>query len=977
MPAIEQTTGTASRREAAGLSSAEAARRLACDGPNSLPARRRVRLWQRILMQLRDPLVAVLLVAAALTIGTGDWTDAGVILLVITVNTSVGVAQEVKADQSIAALDALTAPRARVMRDGRQLEIASAEVVVGDLLMLAEGEIVPADAIVVQAAALLVDESALTGESVPVDKTAADGIDQAPDSAGSDLSAGTVVVRGRGLATVTATGADSAMGRIAALMSTGPTLTPLQRRLVGVGRAIAAVALCAVVLMLGLARGQAAELMIITAISLVVAAVPESLPAVVTLALALGARRMAARNALVRRLPAVETLGSVTVLATGKTGTITEGVMLARALWTPAGGDARIEGAGYAPVGRITRGDLALNAAHDQDVADLLSAAALCNDATLRAPTDQDPAWTAMGDPIEAALLAAAGKLGLDQAHLAAAFPRVAEVPFDSGRRRMTTIHRHSGAPRVVCKGAPEALLRPAVLAEPPSVIDDALRGAEQFARDGLRVLAVAQADLPYGAPPDPEAVEHDLHLLGLVAVLDPPRASAAITVSACRAAGITPVLITGDHPATARAIAANAGILEPGDDGVFDCRHLDAMNEAEIRSARVFARALPAQKLAVIEAHRQAGNVVAMTGDGVNDAPAMRRADIGVAMGRRGTEVARQAADLVLADDELATVVSAAEEGRRVYANIRRFLLYALAGGSAEIIVMLLGPLAGLPLPLLPAQILWINLLTHGLPGVALGSEPVEPGTTRRPPRPPARRKRPGSGTAAARPVRRRGHQRRDTRCRAVGPRDRTALAVHGVLRPRRHPTGRRPGLPRPPRHPRQPAAARRHRRRARTATRRPLPRPAARPARHPPAHRGRAARRLRRVRHRLPHPQDRPAHRRQRVTTSMRTYSLMRWTGAAAPTVALVEACGSGRSQANPSPSAPAKTSTVPGPALTTPRLSPPTHTTTPGAPIPSRPTTPTPPSTRLRPCPCSRRFRRGWPEPTGSASPPPATL
>ncbi|MBR7825599.1 cation-transporting P-type ATPase [Actinospica sp. MGRD01-02] len=765
MSAIDQTTQAASARHAAGLSSPEAARRLALNGPNALPPRRRVRLWQRVLMQLRDPLVAVLLVAAALTIGTGDWTDAGVILLVIVVNTSVGVAQEVKADQSIAALDALTAPHARVVRDGLQQEIASADVVRGDLLALGEGEIVPADAVLVQAAALLVDESALTGESVPVDKGADTG--QGADPAVSKLSAGTVVVRGRGLATVTATGADSAMGRIAALMGSGPTLTPLQRRLVGVGRAlaIAAVALCAVVLALGLARGQAVELMIVTAISLVVAAVPESLPAVVTLALALGARRMAARNALVRRLPAVETLGSVTVLATDKTGTITEGAMLARALWTPGRGAARIEGTGYEPSGRILRAGppreaapgadtdasadaaaatatataTATNADTYADAVALLSAAALCNDAALRAPTDRNPAWTAVGDPIEAALLAAAGKLGLDSADLAAAYPRVAESPFDSERRRMTTVHRRPGGLRVVCKGAPEALLKSGVLAESPSVIAEASRRAEDFARDGLRVLAVAQAEFSGGIPRDAAGLEHDLRLLGLVAVLDPPRASAAATIAACRAAGIAPILITGDHPATACAIARDVGILRSGEDGVIDCRRLGGLSADEVRAARVFARALPAQKLAVIEAHRAAGDVVAMTGDGVNDAPALRRADIGVAMGDRGTEVARQAADLVLADDELATVVHAAEEGRRVYANIRRFLLYALAGGSAEIIVMLLGPLLGLPLFLLPSQILWINLLTHGLPGVALGSEPVDPGTMRRPPRPPA----------------------------------------------------------------------------------------------------------------------------------------------------------------------------------------------------------------------------------------------
>jgi Ca2+-transporting ATPase len=742
MPAIEDRTARTTLARS-GLSSREVARRLERDGRNALPPAHRVRLWQRVLMQLRDPLVVVLLVAAALTIGTGDWTDAGVILLVIVINTSVGVAQEVKADQAITALDALSAPHPRVVRDGRALEIAADQVVVGDVLMLGEGEIVPADATVVEAAALLVDESALTGESVPVDKTATPGGGQGVAAASaSGLSAGTVVVHGRGLAVVTAIGADSAMGRIAALMGGGASLTPLQRRLVGVGRALAVVAvvLCAVVMVLGLARGSSVELMVVTAISLVVAAVPESLPAVVTLALALGARRMAARHALVRRLPAVETLGSVTVLATDKTGTLTEGVMVARAVWTPLAGDAAVTGIGYAPDGRISRNGPDLAPERDRDVAALLTAAVLCNDATLRPPDDSgETGWTALGDPTEAALLAAGVKLGLDADALKTRFSRVGEIPFDSDRRRMTTVHRRpDGGCLVVCKGAPEAVLRPPILADAQQVIDDALRRAEAFARDGLRVLAVAQAE-PL-SPQDPAVTvpERDLHLLGLIGILDPPRASAKATIAACRTAGIVPVLITGDHPATAGSIATALGIIEAGGE-VVDCRRLEGTDPEELRTARVFARAVPEQKLGIIEAHRAAGDVVAMTGDGVNDAPALRRADIGVAMGERGTEVARQAADLVLADDELATVVSAAEEGRRVYANIRRFLLYALSGGTAEIAVMLLGPLAGLPLPLLPSQILWINLLTHGLPGVALGSEPVEPGTMHRPPRPPA----------------------------------------------------------------------------------------------------------------------------------------------------------------------------------------------------------------------------------------------
>jgi Ca2+-transporting ATPase len=732
-PYIEGTISVASERPAAtassGLSTVEAADRLARDGSNVLPPQRPQPLFRRIVMQLRDPLVAVLLAAAILTVATGDWTDAAVIALVVVVNTSVGVAQEVKADRAITALASLAAPHARVLRDGTQADISAADVVVGDLLILAEGDIVPADATVVEAAALLVDEAALTGESVPVDKAAKDDAEHPGDA----VSAGTVVVRGRGRAVVTATGADSAMGRIAALMVTGSGLTPLQRRLVGVGRALAigAVGLCAIVLALGLLRGQPVELMVITAISLVVAAVPESLPAVVTLALALGARRMAARQALIRRLPAVETLGSVTVIATDKTGTLTEGRMVARRLWTTAG-EAAVEGVGYGPEGRISRDDRSLAAQTAPDLAALLTAAALCNDAALRPPGGGALEWTALGDPTEAALLAAAGKFGLHPAQLAEHFPRYAELPFDSDRKRMTTAHRRPGGRTLtVCKGAPEALLHRPILTDPPELLARAAAQADDLARAGYRVLAIAQADRD-GSPPL-EELERGLRLLGLIAIVDPPRVSAATTIAACQAAGITPILITGDHPATARAIAVELGIIDP-DGEVVDCRQL-----TDPGTAKVFARATPEQKLDIIEARRDAGDVVAMTGDGVNDGPALRRSDIGVAMGRRGTEVARQAADLVLADDDLATVVAAAEEGRRVYGNIRRFLLYGLSGGIAEIAVMLAGPFLGLPLPLLPAQILWINLLTHGLPGVALGSEPVDPQAMRRPPRPPS----------------------------------------------------------------------------------------------------------------------------------------------------------------------------------------------------------------------------------------------
>lgn len=725
MTIIAAGLGAVVGAEQGGLTSRDAAARLTEHGPNALPAQRGKSLWQRLASQFRDPLVLVLLAAAALTLVTGDHADTAIIALVIIANTTVGVVQEIKADGAIAALRALTAVEARVVRDGVSISVDAKAVVPDDLILIGEGDIVCADADVLDAAALLVDESALTGESTPVAK-----------DAGDDLAAGTVVVHGRGSGLVRRTGVDSAMGRIASTLSTGPSLTPLQHRLADLGRVLAGIAafLGLVVMAIGLIRGQAAELMVITAVSLVVAAVPESLPAVVTLSLALGARRMAARHALVRRLPAVETLGSVTVLATDKTGTLTAASMVAEAIWTPDQ-EVRLTGTGFDPVGDVMGNDGRMDASHAQSVADLLIAAVLCNDASLRPPVAADAPWQAIGDPTEAALLAAAPKLPVDTGRALEDWPRVAELPFDSVRKRMVTAHRRQdGKILVVCKGAPESVLTSTVLREAPSLLDVARARADAYAEAGYRVLAVATAERDE-LPDDLTTVESHLDLKGLVALADPPRANAAATISACRSAGITPVLITGDHLATARNIADRVGISTRDNDVALGADLGDASPSA--RDLSVVARADPAHKLHLITQWQNQGEVVAMTGDGVNDAPALRRADIGVAMGKRGTDIARQAADMVLADDDLETIVAAVEEGRRVYANVRRFLLYALAGGVAEIIVMLTGPAIGLALPLLPAQILWVNLLTHGLPGVAMGAEPATPNLMRRPPRP------------------------------------------------------------------------------------------------------------------------------------------------------------------------------------------------------------------------------------------------
>ncbi|MFD6230318.1 cation-translocating P-type ATPase [Streptomyces sp. NPDC060232] len=714
-----------------GLTQAEAERRLARHGRNEVPPPRPTPLHRRVLAQLRDPLIMVLLGAALLTIAIGDYPDAVVIGLVVVFNTTVGVAQEVRTDHAVAALSALSAPHARVLRDGVPHEVPAALVVPGDTLLLGEGDIVAADARLVEASALLMDESMLTGESVPNDK-----------ARGEPVSAGTVVVRGRATATATATGPTSALGRIAALLDgNGHEPTPLQLRLASLGRVLAVVTitLCVLFFALGLVRGLAPDTMAVTAISLAVAAVPESLPAVVTLALALGARRMAARGALVRRLPAVETLGSVSVLATDKTGTLTEGRMVVQHLWTPSG-SADVSGSGYNPHGELTRAGHPLTPEQLRPIQELLTTAALCNDAALKPSGTAQDTWAAVGDPMEAALLAAAAKAGCpDPAELHRECPRIAEAPFDSMRKRMTTLHHLPYGNVLVClKGAPEAVLNPSVLDEPSRLLEQAREQAAALAREGFRVLAVAGTERLWQPLPATEA-ERELRLLGLIAISDPPKAAASATLAACRAAGITPVMITGDHPATARAIAESTGLVREGEAAeILTGAQLAAAPDTDLTGVRVFARTDPQQKLDIVHAWRSHGAVTAMTGDGVNDGPALHQADIGVAMGARGTEVARQAADLVLTDDELATVVTAVEEGRRVYDNIRRFLVYAMAGGAAEILVMLIGPLLGLPLPLRAGQILWINLLTHGLTGVAMGAEPVSPGAMRRPPRPP-----------------------------------------------------------------------------------------------------------------------------------------------------------------------------------------------------------------------------------------------
>jgi len=732
-----------------GLSGAEAARRLASDGPNELPRPSPPSTLRLFVEQLLNTITAVLAAAAVVTTLTGDSASTVVIVAVVVGNATIGVVQQRRAQRALATLAELAAADAEVVRDGRPQRVPAAAVVVGDLVSVGAGDVVPADARLVEVAGLRIDEATLTGESVPVEKVAADprwpGA-PAPDRRDA-ISRGTAVTQGRGRAVVTATGPRTEVGRIAHLLGAPAPPTPLQHRLTSLGRQIAlgTCALCALVFGLGVARGEPGTAMLLTAASLAVAAIPESLPAVVTVALALGAERMARRHAIVRRLLAVETLGSVDVICSDKTGTLTEGTMVVERVWTPAG-EVRVTGHDYAPEGaftrdgrpcppdRLRRDDLAF--------AHLCRAAALCVDARLVAPTEPGAPWTIVGDPTEGALatLAAKAEHGGEEAD---AWERTGELPFESGRRTMATAHRApDGAAVVSVKGAMEAVLHRshALMTfdgeQPMSEADRARieRRAEDYASAGYRVMALAGRS---GRAANP-VLDEDLTFYGLVAMADPPHPQARAAVAAARAAGIRPVMITGDHPATAAAIARRLGILDGGVVVTGDEVAAEGVEglRARVGDVAVFARTSAEQKVDIVTALQGRGHVVAMTGDGVNDAPALHRADIGVAMGRNGTEVAKQAADMVLADDDFATIVVAVAEGRRIHDNIRRFLRYGLIGGTAEVWVMLFGPLVGLSLPLLAVQILWINLLTHGLPGVALAVEHPEDDAMDRPPR-------------------------------------------------------------------------------------------------------------------------------------------------------------------------------------------------------------------------------------------------
>lgn len=733
-----------------GLSSVEAARRLARHGPNALPATDRTRLWSVVAGQISDVMVLVLLAAAAVAWAAGDAGDAALITVVVVINLSLGLGQHYRAERAVAALRELEKPVATVLRDGRMLSVPSTHLVPGDVMVVEAGDRVPADGRIMEAIQLRVNESSLTGEAVPAEKHArrihADGI---PIGDRADMVyMGTTVAAGRAVAIVTETGMAAELGKIAGLLqAVEQPPTPLQRRLDHLGRrlAVATVALTALVFAVGLWRGEPFTLMLLTAVSLAVAVIPEGLPALVAIVLALGGLRMARRNALIRKLPAVETLGCVTVICSDKTGTLTQNVMSV-VLIAQGGRVVEVTGEHYRPEGAFIERGETIDPKADDMLVQLLRSAALCTNAGLRLHDDE---WTVVGDPTEGALLAAAAKGGLWKETLEHEYPRVAELPFDSDRKLMSTIHRdRAGRLWVLTKGGIDEVLARSTAAAWDGTVepltryrrDQILRINRELSADGVRVIACGIRELDALPAVDRlPGVESDLRFLGLFGMMDPPRPDVKAAVARCREAGIRPIMITGDHRVTAEAIAANLGIKTPAD-GVLTGQELEALNPDALNRAvattAVYARVSPEHKVKIVAALKRRGEVVAMTGDGVNDAPALKMADIGVAMGRGGTHVAREASHMVLIDDNFSSIVAAVEEGRVIYDNIRKFTRYILSTNSGEILAVMIAMLVGLPIPLLPVQILWINLVSDGLPALALGFEPSERAVMTRPPR-------------------------------------------------------------------------------------------------------------------------------------------------------------------------------------------------------------------------------------------------
>ncbi|MDI6740347.1 MAG: cation-translocating P-type ATPase [Candidatus Edwardsbacteria bacterium] len=727
-----------------GLTGTEAGRRLAEHGPNELQAAHRISPWTILFDQFKNVLIVILLVATALSVFVGHGVEAIVIAVIVLFAVLLGFVQEYRAERAIEALRQMAAPTATALRDGEEVEIPARDLVPGDVILLRTGDKIPADVRLIEAVNLQIEEAALTGESVPVEKHAAPlASGEMPLGDRKNMAyAGTAATYGRGRAAVVATGMNTEFGKIARMLQTIETgKTPLQVNLDKVGHMLARVAFAvvAIIVALGLFRGQPFIEMLIFGIALAVAVVPEALPAVVTISLAIGVQRMVKRHALMRRLPAVETLGSASVICSDKTGTLTKDEMTARKI-VVAGQTLEVSGAGYDPHGRFSRDGLDVEPPNPLKL--LLRAAALASDTHI-VRSESDGRWHVKGDPTEGALVVAAAKAGLHKVDLDAQFPRVNEIPFTSETKRMTTLHTGAEDVMAYSKGAPEIILASCVrqlTAEGETALDAANReaildAARRMAGEALRILAVASKS---GATL--ENAEHDMTFLGLVGMIDPPRPEAKAAIQTCEQAGIKPVMITGDHPLTAQAVARELGLLKTG--VVVTGAELEAMSEDEferqVEGIEVYARVSPAHKLRVVTAMQKNGHVVAMTGDGVNDAPALKKADIGIAMGITGTDVTKEAAAMTLTDDNFASIVAAVEEGRGIFGNIKKYLMYLLSSNIGEIVLMAGAMLIGLPLPLSAVQILYVNLATDGLPALALAVDPPEPDLMRRKPRNP-----------------------------------------------------------------------------------------------------------------------------------------------------------------------------------------------------------------------------------------------
>ncbi|MCG8467959.1 MAG: cation-transporting P-type ATPase [Gemmatimonadetes bacterium] len=728
----------------AGLSDAEAGRRLEAWGANRLTAVGRPSSATLLVRQFMSSFTVILFLAAALSAALGEVVDAVAIAAILVLNGALGWLQEWRAERALAALRRLLRPTATVVRSGHTKTLSSEALVPGDLIRVETGDRVAADARLLEATSLRTDEASLTGESAPVSKSSAAVPESAPPAErGPILWMGTTVLEGRGLAMVVATGMQTEFGRIAHLtQAIGTEETPLARKLDRLARRLGAVSIviAGTIGLVGLALGREPLEMFMTGVSLAVAVVPEGLPAVVTITLALGARAMATRRALLRRLPAAETLGEATVICTDKTGTLTESEMTVRELWLP-GGELSTTGSGYDPAGHFERDGQRVDYRSRPDLLATLETGLLCNHARVEHEGDR---WIAQGDATEAAVVVAAYKAWLS---VEAAGAPVAELPFSSERKRMTVVERRADRLVAHVKGAPEVLLPkithvfdeggdrradPAVLA--------AARGAyERMAERGLRTLLLARRHLDPDAELRPDEIEADLSLLGVLGILDPPRPEVPDAVALARNAGVSVIMITGDAPPTALAIAKRIGL--PVDRAITGAE-LEKLDDegliAALDGRTVFARTMPEQKLRIVSALQAEGHVVGMTGDGVNDAPALKKADIGIAMGIRGTDVAKDASDIVISDDNFASILSAVEEGRRQFDNIRKFVRYLLSSNVGEVTAILANLVIGGPLILLPIQILWMNLVTDGATALGLGLEPVEPDVMRRPPRDP-----------------------------------------------------------------------------------------------------------------------------------------------------------------------------------------------------------------------------------------------